>query len=115
MSLIDADRQWFKAKAGVEVDQTSLDTSVCALAIQQRDVFQIEDLSKDSRTAGMSLVRDKPGIRFYAGAPLVTRAGVCPWQSVRHRYYRSPGRPRPHADRSLIASSRAGGRPDRDQ
>ena len=75
VSLIDADRQWFKAKAGVEVDQTSLDTSVCALAIQQRDVFQIEDLSKDPRTAGMSLVTDEPGIRFYAGAPLVTHEG----------------------------------------
>ncbi|MFS0771142.1 PAS domain S-box protein [Sphingomonas sp. 1P08PE] len=75
VSLIDADRQWFKAKGGVDVDQTALDTSVCALAIRQRDVFQIDDLAADPRTAAMSLVTGDPHLRFYAGAPLVTRDG----------------------------------------
>ncbi|WP_428970442.1 PAS domain S-box protein [Sphingomonas sp. Xoc002] len=75
VSLVDADRQWFKAKDGVAVDQTALDTSVCALAIRQRDVFQIDDLAADPRTAGMSLVTGEPHIRFYAGAPLVTPDG----------------------------------------
>lgn len=75
VSLVDVDRQWFKAKGGVTVDQTALDTSVCALAIRQRDVFQIEDLAADPRTAGMSLVTGEPYLRFYAGAPLVTRDG----------------------------------------
>ncbi|KQM79605.1 hypothetical protein ASE70_18860 [Sphingomonas sp. Leaf22] len=75
VSLVDADRQWFKAKGGVDVDQTALDTSVCALAIRQRDVFQIDDLAVDPRTKAMSLVTGEPHIRFYAGAPLVTRAG----------------------------------------
>ncbi|WP_298092190.1 PAS domain S-box protein [uncultured Sphingomonas sp.] len=75
VSLVDADRQWFKARDGVAVDQTALDTSVCALAIRQRDVFQIDDLAADPRTAGMSLVTGEPHIRFYAGAPLVTSDG----------------------------------------
>jgi PAS domain S-box-containing protein len=75
ISLIDADRQWFKAKVGVEATQTGLDTSVCALAIRQRDIFVIEDLSADPRTAQMSLVSGDPCIRFYAGAPLITRDG----------------------------------------
>ncbi len=72
VSLVDVDRQWFKARAGVDIDQTALDTSVCALAIQQRDVFQIDDLTSDPRTASMSLVTGAPFLRFYAGAPLVT-------------------------------------------
>ncbi len=75
VSLVDADRQWFKAKVGVEIDQSALDTSVCALAIRQRDVFQIEDLAADPRTSAMSLVVDEPHLRFYAGAPLVTADG----------------------------------------
>jgi PAS domain S-box-containing protein len=75
VSLIDSDRQWFKAKGGVSIDQTALDTSVCALAIRQRDVFQIDDLAADPRTAAMSLMAGEPYLRFYAGAPLVTRDG----------------------------------------
>jgi PAS domain S-box-containing protein len=75
VSLVDADRQWFKAKGGVEIGQTALDTSVCALAIRQRGIFQIGDLSLDPRTASMSLVTGAPHLRFYAGAPLVTQDG----------------------------------------
>ena len=75
VSLVDADRQWFKAKGGVTVDQTALDTSVCALAIRGREVFQIEDLAADPRTTRMSLVAGEPHLRFYAGAPLVSSDG----------------------------------------
>ncbi len=75
VSLVDADRQWFKAKSGVEVDQTALDTSVCVFAIRQREVFQIDDLTADPRTAAMSLVTGAPYLRFYAGAPLITQDG----------------------------------------
>jgi PAS domain S-box-containing protein len=76
VSLVDVGRQWFKAKVGVEVQETGIDTSVCALAIRQSEVFVIEDLSLDPRTAHMSLVTDDPKIRFYAGAPLVTSDGL---------------------------------------
>lgn len=76
VSLVDEHRQWFKAKVGTTAEQTPIDTSVCALAIRQSDLFQIEDLSTDRRTAAMSLVTHDPHIRFYAGAPLVTKEGV---------------------------------------
>ncbi|WP_277979049.1 PAS domain S-box protein [Sphingomonas phyllosphaerae] len=71
VSLVDVNRQWFKAKGGVSVDETALDTSVCAIAIRQPGLFQIEDLSQDPRTATMSLVTGEPHIRFYAGVPLI--------------------------------------------
>ena len=76
VSLVDEDRQWFKARGGVAIEQTALDTSVCAFAIQQRDVFQIDDLTSDPRTRSMSLVTGAPYLRFYAGAPLVTQDGL---------------------------------------
>ena len=76
VSLVDKDRQWFKAKAGVEIDETPIDTSVCALAIRQSGLFQIEDLSVDTRTQAMSLVAGEAHLRFYAGFPLVTRDGA---------------------------------------
>lgn len=76
MSLIDMDRQWFKARVGVDVCETPLETSVCAIAIRQGYLFQIEDLSRDPRTARMSLVVGEPHIRFYAGYPLITSGRV---------------------------------------
>ncbi|WP_420384419.1 PAS domain S-box protein [Novosphingobium sp.] len=76
VSLVDAGRQWFKAKVGTDAHETDIDTSVCALAIRQTGIFQIEDLSADPRTAHMSLVVDDPKIRFYAGSPLVTSDGL---------------------------------------
>ena len=76
VSLVDAGRQWFKAKVGTAAHETAIDTSVCALAIRQDGVFQIDDLSIDPRTAHMSLVTHDPKIRFYAGTPLVTSEGL---------------------------------------
>ncbi len=76
VSLVDRDRQWFKAASGVDIRETPRDTSVCSLAIQGEGVFLIPDLAKDSRTADMSLVCGEDGIRFYAGAPLITSDGV---------------------------------------
>jgi signal transduction histidine kinase/PAS domain-containing protein/ActR/RegA family two-component response regulator len=76
VSLVDERRQWFKAKIGTDVTETSLDTSVCALAIQQEGLFEVRDLADDARTANMSLVRDAPNIRYYAGVPLVTAKGL---------------------------------------
>jgi GAF domain-containing protein len=72
VSLVDEDRQWFKARVGVDVCETALETSVCAIAMRQGFLFQIDDLAADPRTARMSLVVDEPHIRFYAGVPLIT-------------------------------------------
>ncbi|MES2337540.1 MAG: GAF domain-containing protein [Pseudomonadota bacterium] len=76
VSLVDRDRQWFKASAGVDMCETAIDTSVCALAIRQPNLFVIHDLASDPRTAQMSLVTGDAALRFYAGFPIVTGDGV---------------------------------------
>jgi diguanylate cyclase (GGDEF)-like protein len=75
VSLVDEDRQWFKAKVGIDVDQTSRDLSFCAHAIQQDGVFEIRDATQDSRFVDHPFVTDDTHVRFYAGAPLVTSTG----------------------------------------
>jgi two-component system cell cycle sensor histidine kinase/response regulator CckA len=75
ISLIDEDRQWFKAKVGVTVNETSRDISFCSHAIKQEDLFIIPDATQDARFANNPLVTSEPKIRFYAGAPLITPDG----------------------------------------
>lgn len=71
ISLVDRDRQWFKARVGFEPPETPLNQSVCAHAADVEDLLVIPDLSADPRTCRNTLVTQAPHIRFYAGVPLV--------------------------------------------
>lgn len=89
VSLVDETRQWFKARHGIDAPQTPRDIAFCAHVIQGTEVMVVADTIDDARFAKNPLVTGDPNIRFYAGAPLMTRDGhalgtVCVIDRVPH-------------------------------
>lgn len=75
ISLVDKDRQWFKASEGLDVRETPRSISFCGHAILADDVYVVEDASKDERFCDNPLVTEDPHIRFYAGYPIRAAGG----------------------------------------
>jgi GAF domain-containing protein len=75
LSLIDENRQWFKASVGLDVCETTRDISFCGHAILQPDIFVIPDARADERFADNPIVTGQPHVIFYAGAPLTMPSG----------------------------------------
>jgi len=76
ISLVDEDRLWLKSKHGVDLKETPRTHSFCSQAISEPErTLVVSDVSEDKRFEEFALVKDDPGIGFYAGVPLVTKSG----------------------------------------
>lgn len=75
VTLVDADRQWFKSRVGLDAAETPRSISFCAHAMRQPQLFIVPDTFEDERFRENPMVTGEPFIRFYAGASLVSREG----------------------------------------
>ncbi|MGM0580414.1 MAG: GAF domain-containing sensor histidine kinase [Bacteroidota bacterium] len=75
ITLIDSDRQWFKSNKGLAVDSTHRDVSFCGHAINEDNIFIVENAAEDKRFYNNPLVTEDPNIKFYAGMPIKSKNG----------------------------------------
>jgi GAF domain-containing protein len=76
ITILDEDTQWLKVRKGLDVEQTPLDLSFCKYAIKHKGLLTVNDTLLDSRFSDHPNVISNLKVRFYAGAPLVTREGL---------------------------------------
>ena len=76
ISLLDDRRQWFKAKVGLEVNETSRTVAFCSHAILDNNLMEVENALNDDRFYDNPLVVNAPDIRFYAGYPIIMANGT---------------------------------------
>lgn len=75
ISLVDESRGWFKSAYGFELQEVRRDATICSLALLSHEILVIPDTRQDPRLACNPFVQREPGLRFYAGAPLITQDG----------------------------------------
>ncbi|NDJ19418.1 GAF domain-containing protein [Myxacorys almedinensis] len=75
VSLIDESRGWFKSSHGFDPCEVQRDATICSFAVLSDDVLVIPDTRQDDRLTCNPFVQSEPGLRFYAGAPLLTQDG----------------------------------------
>jgi len=77
IALMERDREWFKSSRGLEISEVPRDDSFCSHAILSREPLIVSDALLDDRFADNPYVTGYPGIRFYAGHPLILGNGFC--------------------------------------
>lgn len=75
ITLIDENRQWFKAKVGIDLSETPREIAFCQYTIMQDTILEIQDTLQDDRFKDNVLVTGSTGVRFYAGVPLTDPSG----------------------------------------
>ena len=75
VTLVDRDRQWFKAEFGLSLGQTNRDVSICGHAIMEKDVFEVQNIAQDERFFDNPVLNGFPKIRYYAGSQLMSARG----------------------------------------
>ncbi len=75
VSLVDESRGWFKSSYGFDIREVQRDTTICSFALLSNEVLVIPDTRQDNRLVCNPFVQNEPGLRFYAGAPLLTQDG----------------------------------------
>lgn len=75
VTLVDAERQWFKSRQGLDLLETDRSASFCSHVIRSHEIMEVPDTLEDPRFRDNAMVTGPPHIRFYAGAPLVLECG----------------------------------------
>jgi GAF domain-containing protein len=75
ITMVDADRQWFKSRVGTDITETPRRVSFCAHAMHHTGIFLVPDAREDDRFKDNPFVTGDIGVRFYAGAPLTSSEG----------------------------------------